>query len=382
MKLKDTLKQFKPYFPAALQRLGSQTWRSIEIPLYAILERRAIVDAQRIVWPVAEVADFERAKILGPTADEALVEVAFTAMSLGTERAQLLGLPGIQKHSPGVAVYPGYSGSGRVIAVGKNMTGFQIGDRVAGRISHGSRSVVQGQWLFRIPDEVPLEAAAFIELGIIVLQGIHKACIKPGESVLVLGQGFIGQLANRLSRLAGGAPIVAVARSRAKAAGSVGKGGADLFLTIEELSSESVEEGFDVVIEATGDPSALPLASSLACSGGRIILLGSTRGLAYICLGQYDFRPALTIIGAHITGMPQRDQSNGLWTYRDEGQLFLDLLAKGKLALDDLITQHRDPAQANEIYESLKTGDSKILSILFDWTSYTRDNQKPKRNQR
>jgi threonine dehydrogenase-like Zn-dependent dehydrogenase len=369
MTVKDTLKRFKPYFPPALQRLGVRTWQSVEIPLYALLERRALVDARRVVWPVAEVAEFERSKILGPGADEVLIEVAFTVMSPGTERAQLLGLPGILTDV--YRVHPGYSGSGIVTAVGKHVVGLQVGDRVAGRIRHGSRDVVSRHCLFRVPDGVPLESAAFIELGIIVLQGIRKARIRPGESVLVLGQGLIGQLANRLSHVAGGAPIVAVARSMAKSAAAVGPGKADVFLAAEELSDETVGPGFDVVIEATGDPPALSLASSLACAGGRVVLLGTPRGSAGVGLGQAGYRPGLTFIGAHITGLPQEDQSNGLWTYRSEGHLLLDLLAQDKLAVDDLITRHQDPVQANEIYEALRTGDSTLLSIIFDWTSYT-----------
>jgi len=371
--LKETLKKLKHYFPPVLRRLGVQTWRILEVPLAAALERRSIIDAHRVFWPAAEVADFDRFKILGPTADEVLVEVAFTVMSPGTERAQLLGLPGAYEHIPGVPYYPGYSGSGEIIAVGKRVTEFQVGDRVAGRIQHGSPAVVQERFLFRVPDGVALEEAAFTELGIIGLQGIRKARIRPGESILVLGQGLIGQLANRLGHLDGGAPVVAVARSKAKAPEALGKGGADRFLTVEEMNRESVGEGFDVVIEATGARNTLPFASSLARAGGRVVGLGTPRGWGSINLGQDDSRPGITVIGAHISGMPQEDQSDGLWTYRGEGQLFLDLLARGKLFLDDLVTHRVDPSQAGEIYESLKAGDSRMIGVVFDWSDYASD---------
>jgi threonine dehydrogenase-like Zn-dependent dehydrogenase len=371
--LKETLKKFKPYFPEGLQSLGVQAWRTVEIPLAAVLERRSIISAHRIFGPAAEVADFDRFEILSPTADEVLVEVASTVMSPGTERAQLLGLPGILNHDEVLSYFPGYSGSGEVTAVGKKVTEFQVGDRVAGRIQHGTPAVIQEQFLFPVPNGVSFEQAAFIELGIIGLQGIRKARIKPGESVLVLGQGLIGQLANRLSRLAGGAPIVAVARSRAKAPEALGKGGADRFLTVEELNREGVGEGFDVVIEATGGPNILPYASSLARAGGRVIGLGTPQGRGRVNLGQGDSRPGITFVGAHISGMPQRDQSDGLWTYRDEGHLFLDLLAQGRLILDHLITHRIDPSRAGDIYESLRNGDSRMIGVVFDWSNYAYD---------
>jgi threonine dehydrogenase-like Zn-dependent dehydrogenase len=371
--LKSRLKKLKPYVPTALQRLGTEAWRTIELPLTAVLERRPIVEAHRIVWPAAEVADFDRFRILGPATDEVLVEAAFTVMSPGTEKAQLLGLPGVLNYEQVLSFFPGYSGSGKVIAVGNKAAEFRVGDRVAGRIPHGSPGIVQRQCLFRVPDQVSLEQAAFIELGIIGLQGIRKARIRPGESALILGQGIIGQLADRLSRLAGAAPVVAVARSRAKAPEAMGEGGADRFLTVEELKREGVDGGFDVVIEATGDPGVLPFASSLARAGGRVVGLGTPRGRGRLSLGQDGCLPGLSFIGAHISGMPQRDQSTGLWTYRDEGGLFIDLLAQGKLALDGLITQRRDPSQAGEIYESLLIGDSRIIGVVFDWGNYVSD---------
>jgi len=369
--LKRKLKKFKAYFPPSLRRIGVQAWRTIEIPLAARLENRTVVNAQRVFWPDAEVADFDQFNILGPAPNDVLVNVAFTAISPGTERAQLLGLPGVLEHEEGVNFYPGYTGSGKVIAVGKDVTQFQVGDRVAGRISHGTPDVVPESFLFSIPENVPLEEAAFIELGIIGLQGIHKARIKPGESVLVIGQGIIGQLADRLARLAGAAPVIACARSRAKEPEALANGGADKFITTEALPIEKTDKKFDVVIEATGNPDVLHLAAQLARAGGRVISLGTPRGPGNLYLGQKQYHPDVTLIGAHISGLPQKDHSDGLWTYRDEGSLFLKLLEQKNLSLSETITHHIAPAQAGEIYELLRTGHARIIGAVFDWQNTT-----------
>jgi 2-desacetyl-2-hydroxyethyl bacteriochlorophyllide A dehydrogenase len=364
--IKEAFRQYKCYFPLSLQKFGTKAWRAIEIPLGALLERRSIINGCRVFWPAEEIADFERARFLGPTAYDVVINVVFTLISPGTERAQLQGLVGTDCFP----FFPGYSGCGEVVTFGKKVTKFRKGDRIAGRIPHSSPAVVQEQYLFQIPDKVSFEEAAFIELGIIVLQGIHKALIQPGESVIVLGQGLVGQLANRLGRLAGGTPIIAAARSKGKEKEAVSNGGADKFLSVEELKKEGNGDGFDIVIETTGDANIMPYACSLARKGGRVIGLGTPRGRGCIYLGQNGSRSGIRIIGAHITGMSQHEQNNGLWTYQYEGQLFLDLLAKRKLMINDLITQITDPFQANKVYESLQMIDSRMIGVLFDWRTH------------
>ena len=367
--VKFSLKRFKPLFPVNIQLAGVKAWNAVEVPLGSIVERRTVMSVHRVYWPAAEVADFETAQVLGPRPDEVQVEVAYTVMSPGTERAQFLGLPGVYQHVRGAAYYPGYSGSGRVVAVGKRVTGLQVGDLVAGRIRHGTPEIVPASLLFKLPADVPLDQAAFIELGIIGLQSIRKAAIQPGESVIVLGQGLVGQMASRLARIAGAAPIVAAARSRSKAVEALMPDAADDFKTVDELGHESIG-GFDVVIEATGDANIMPYACQLARPGGRVIGLGTPRGRGRIDLGQHDAPAGMTIIGAHISGMPIQDRSRGLWTYRQEGQLFVRLLADGRLALAPLITERHDPGDAGDIYEELRTGGAHTIGVVFDWQRY------------
>jgi L-iditol 2-dehydrogenase len=372
--IKQGLRRFKPLFPMGVQLFAAQVWHSVEIPLGAVLERRAMLDVYRVAWPDAEVADFEHAAMLGHTADTVLVSTQYTVISPGTERAQLLGLPGVVNHNEILCYYPGYAGSGIVTAVGKHAPNFRVGDRVAGRIGHGTPAVIAPDFLFKVPEDVPLQDAAFVELGIIVLQGIRKAQIQPGESVVVIGQGLVGQLANRLARIAGGAPIIATARSSAKARQSVGPGGADHFFTGDQLADEldTITHGnsFDVVIEASGNQHILPYAVSLARNGGRVIGLGTPTGAGEIPLGSGTGPPGVTISGAHISGIPRQDESSGLWTYRSEGQYFLNLLADGKLTVTDLVTQRADPANAAEVYETLRHRDPALLGVLFDWQQY------------
>ena len=52
------------------------------------------------------------------------------------------------------------------------------------------------------------EEAAYFNMACISLQAVRKARIELGETVVVLGQGLVGNLALQLSRLSGGMPVV------------------------------------------------------------------------------------------------------------------------------------------------------------------------------
>jgi threonine dehydrogenase-like Zn-dependent dehydrogenase len=365
--LKERLKRFSRVLPPVLQKECRLIYHKLNLRWDALRLRRKVLSGYKIIFPCAEVADYERFETLSAGPGEAVVRLECTVVSPGTERAYLLGLPGAARPFP---VSPGYSGAGVVESVGKGVTALAVGDRVAGRLRHSSLATVHCDYLFRLPDGVSGRSGAFIELGIIVLQGIRKAGIIPGESVLVVGQGIIGQLANRLARAFGATPVIGTARSIDKAALSTGSDSADRFVPMPELAVGHLMGTFDVVVEATGDASCLSTACSCARPGGRVIMLGSSRGLSSLDFSGEVVLRGLTLVGAHITGMPSTESTLRYWTYRDEGYLFLRWLAEGRIKVDDLVSAEVNPAEADDFYRRLALWDSKIITGCFDWTNF------------
>ncbi len=121
----------------------------------------------------------------------------------------------------------------------------------------------------------------FFRLVAIALQGVRKAKIELGESVVVLGAGLIGLLAVQLAKLSGGFPVIStdLADIRLDVAQKIG---ADFVLKVDESLPSRVNEltcgGAHVAIEATESPEAIPLSFQLTRRMGRVILLGSPRG--------------------------------------------------------------------------------------------------------
>jgi hypothetical protein len=80
-------------------------------------------------------------------------------------------------------------------------------------------------------------------------------------------------------------------------------------------------------------------------------------------------RRELTLIGAHISALPATDVSAGRWTYKDEGVLFMKLLATRRLDLRDLITWRPRPDECNKVFEVLAEGGREHVGIVFQWAS-------------
>jgi 2-desacetyl-2-hydroxyethyl bacteriochlorophyllide A dehydrogenase len=330
----------------------------------ALRSRRRVERGERIEFLDLEIAHLEPYEFLGESDMDVLVETRATCVSVGTERAVLCGLPGARR---GMPYAPGYSASGVVSRAGKR-SGFRVGDRVAGRMPHASRGVMSRPTLFKVPDGVSDAEASFIEIGIICLQGVRKAAIRPGEKVAVVGQGVIGQLAMRQARLAGAEPLIAVAASRQRRDTALRGGAADGFVALSDGPDALDQIGADVVIEAVGSSPAIGLAMRAARAGGRVVLLGSSRDLGRdLDWWRMAQRRDLSLIGAHIGVLPQRDQSTAMWTYEQEGRTFLELLGEGRLKVGDLITWRPKPDDCNQVFETLATGRGNHVGIVFDW---------------
>lgn len=321
--------------------------------------------ASRVVWLRPEVADLEQVLIPGPSTNEILVEVDASVVSPGTERAFLLGLPNTSQGFPSGA---GYAAAGRVLKVGRSVSHWSPGDRFAGVAPHTSHSVVRPDQIARVPDGISPSEAAFTHVGAIAMHGVRRAGIQPGEKVAVIGLGLIGQLTIQISRWAGGAPVIGMARSKTFASHAIDSG-CDEVVSLEADPDAPGRIAADVVIEVSGNPVAIPTAIESARDGGRVILVGSPRGVTHgVDLVATVQERGVTIVGAHINGTAKQESSFGVWTRHDEFELFLDLLATGRITLEHLITAVESPAMANRVYEQLVSSSSHPIGIIFDWT--------------
>jgi len=139
----------------------------------------------------------------------------------------------------------------------------------------------------------------------------------------------------------------------------------DLEKEVKEITDG---KGANVVIEATGNPQAIPLALKLASEYGRVIILGSPRGTCKVNFYQEVHRRGIHIIGAHNRTRPKFESHHGWWTQQEDDSLILKLISKGLLKVKNLITLKMSFQEARNAYMRLIEDKESILGIILDWS--------------
>lgn len=333
---------------------------------------------KQIVFTKAYTAELLDVDYEAPRGSEVTVDLAYSAISAGTEKANLIG----ERNTVGMAedakaVFPrtvGYSASGIVLDVGEGVTDLKKGDRVAVYWGKHKKTVTHESGnVMRIPDGVSLEEAAVAFIATFPLAAIRKTRLEMGESALVMGLGILGMLGVQLLRAAGAHPIIAADPKEERRALAL-KMGADYALdpTKEGFAGEVIRltnGGARVCLEVTGLGAGLIGALDCMKEMGRVALLGCTRSSKF----EIDYYSkvhgrGISLIGAHTIMRPAVESSAGFWTDRDDLSTVLRLLDGGRLHFKEMIGEVHSPMDAGEVYTRLVNDPLFPVGVLFDWS--------------
>lgn len=213
--------------------------------------------------------------------------------------------------APALPVVPGHEAAGTIAAIGDNVTGWQLGDRVvlaggrncfscvtcrSGRFEQCQQFQIMGfaydgAWaeyvavlgftLTKVPDSIPFEQAAILADAVSTPFAAleSRANLRPGETVGLWGIGGLGVHAVQLARMMGAGLILAIdplpeARERALAAG------ADLALDpgddnlVARVWQATDGQGLDVALDLVGMNAVLAQASTCLGRRGRLLIVG------------------------------------------------------------------------------------------------------------
>jgi threonine dehydrogenase-like Zn-dependent dehydrogenase len=150
--------------------------------------------------------------------------------------------------------------------------------------------------LQRIPDGLSDRSACFIEPLAACFEILEQVAITPRDRVAVLGDGKLGTLTAMVLNN-NGTPAVLVGKHATKIARAQQLG------IRSTLAQELSPKSFDVVIEASGSPSGMELATSLARPRGTIVLKSTYHGALTLQAAPWVI-DELTIVGSRCGPFP------------------------------------------------------------------------------
>jgi threonine dehydrogenase-like Zn-dependent dehydrogenase len=174
----------------------------------------------------------------------------------------------------------GHEGWGIIDLVGKEVTDFVPGERVGALSGHAyaEYDIADAAHLVKIPDALNGLALPLEPFGC-AFNIFRRSDIRAGQTVAIIGIGFLGAILVRLAANAG-ARVIAVSRRQQSLdlARRMGASEAipmnDHWEIISKVRDLTGGKFCDRVIEAVGKQWPLDLAAELTCEGGRLVIAG------------------------------------------------------------------------------------------------------------
>ena len=275
----------------------------------------------------------------------------------------------------------GYCNVGVVVAVGKGVTEFSIGDRVASNGNHAEYVCVPKNLVAKIPNNVTDEEAAFTVIGAIGLQGIRLLQPTFGETIVVVGLGLIGLITAELL-LANGCNVIGIDFDLEKIRIAKEKGiitinpgeGTDQVKFVESYTNGIGADG--VIITASNKSNEIISQSANMCrKRGRIILVG----VIGLDINRADFyKKEITFQVSCSYGAGRYDEEYEQkghdypigyvrWTEKRNFEAVLNAISKKTLDVSSLITDRVPLNEYNKIYNDIS--NSKSIASILEYSS-------------
>ena len=273
----------------------------------------------------------------------------------------------------------GYCNVGEVVGVGRGVTEFQVGDRVASNGNHAEYVNLPKNLVAKIPDNVTDEEAAFTVIGSIGLQGIRLLNPTFGETMVVVGLGLIGLVTAELL-LANGCNVIGFDFDPKKVRIANEKGivginpaqGTDQVKFVESYTNGIGVDG--VIITASNKSNEIIAQSAQMCrKRGRVILVGVI-GLDISRADFYEKEISFQVSCSYGPGRYDEEyEQKGndypigyvRWTEKRNFEAILNAIAKGTLDVKPLITERIPLKDFDKIYGDM--GNSKSIASILEY---------------
>jgi 2-desacetyl-2-hydroxyethyl bacteriochlorophyllide A dehydrogenase len=278
-------------------------------------------------------------------------------------------------------VIPGHEWAGTVVEVGANVESVRAGDRVVcegligchrcGPCRRGETHwceriealgftrpggyaelvTVPSRVVHRLADHVSFDAGVLVEPASVVLHGLEKARPQPGESVGVIGIGTLGSLAIALLRLHSPARLVAYGIREAELELALKLGATEVVAAADGARAPAE---LDLVVDTSGAPSAIGLATEICRPAGRALLLGLAGEGRSLTL------PSDLLTGKDMTLIGSLGYPTSVWSR------VVGLVSDRVLELDPIVTHRFPAAEFQKAVQLMDNRDGIVAKIVLE----------------
>lgn len=332
---------------------------------------------------------------LGP--GQALVRAEYSIVSSGTEGAGFTDLvremPNLQSLQLSYPRRTGYGHLGIVEAVGPGVAGVKPGDRVLTFSAHGSLTTAvverppgvpprgsRSGFALHVPKDMDGRRAVATRMAGVAMTAVRSSSVQPGDRVVVIGLGLVGNFAAQLFQLAGAhvlgldvsAKRLEVARACGIRAVHDSSAGDPVAAVRDWCGAADSSGGAEIVVEAIGRSELVMQAVEMTGRFGETILLGSPRARVTA-----DVTPMLTrlhilairMIGALEWTYPLPEESErARFTIERNYKEILGWIRDGRLVVDPLISHVLSPRDCQQAYDGLTNRKDEYTAVVFDWS--------------
>lgn len=286
----------------------------------------------------------------------------------------------------------GYCNVGIVMEVGRDVTEFQVGDRVVSNGPHAEFVSVPKNLVAKIPTGVTNEQAAFTVIGSIGLQGIRLLNPTFGETVVVVGLGLIGLITAQLLK-ANGCNVIGFDfdQSKVDLATRYGIDAVNPGIGIKQVEyvlDKTNHVGSDAVLITASNPSneIISQSAQMCRKRGRIVLVGVI-GLDIKRSDFYEKELSFQVSCSYGPGRYDSNYEEGgndyplpyvRWTEKRNFEAVLNALWNRTLIVDSLITERVRFENYSEIYDNIGKGNSIASLLVYDTEKKSKDTKNVK----
>ena len=296
-----------------------------------------------------------------PESDQVLVEVKRSLISRGTELFNH-----VVPEKAGLLRGLGYSDSGVVIEAGEQVSGLAVGDRASMLSPHAqyvTGSLKEDGEAFPLPEAMSHEEATFIPLAGGAVAWTQIPPMQPGDTVVVNGQGLVGNLCAQAVRARHPERVITVDALDLRCQISR-QCGADEVVNVSDTDSVQAimdltdGQGADLVFECVGGADggeAFEQALRMVRTDGVLHIVGMFQDQPLAL--DPDLAQNRMVIGGYFRSLSRLDRS----------RMAVDMIMDGTINVEPLITHSMSWEKAAQIHDMLYEQPDTMLGVILQW---------------